>query len=196
MDTGCHPTGGISHASTEPPTDSRNVPLVANTAAHNNVPPVTDTDVPPAANINVPPAANIRVTTDANTELVIEAKPTAASSVVTTSPPLVLPINMGSIPPFLLSHRIGKRAVNIFQYLNEAEHAHFQQVLSYYICFVTLYDQTTSQDQSMDRGSLPCRHPSIHKGEPDLLQFHGLYPCLVEFPSALLEIIQTWPSFS
>ena len=191
VDTGCHPTGGIPHASTEPPTDSGNVPLVAIPAADNNVPPVADTDVPPAADIDVPPAvdtdvppaADVRVTTDADTELVIEAKPAAASSVATTSPPLVLPIDMGSIPPFLLSHGTGKRTVNIFQYLNEAEDARFQQVLSYYIRF-EVNDRsgragslsTTKRPVEISRwtgGARPADIPAYTKGNRTFSDFVG-----------------------
>jgi hypothetical protein len=57
-------------------------------------------------------------------------------------------IDEASIPSFLLRHGKGKREVNIFNYLQEVEDPHFQQVLSHYLRFEI-------NDKSGMGGSLP-----------------------------------------
>ena len=65
-----------------------------------------------------------------------------------SSPPPTTLIKAGDVPTFLRHHGRGKRAVDIFAYLNEVKDPHFQRILFHYIRF-------EASDESGAGGTLP-----------------------------------------
>ena len=116
-------------------------PATHNTGTKVAVPPgaedtvTTDTEDAVAADIEDVVAVNSGTTSTPTTEP-IKASSTADPTL--HSPPsqvLLSTINEASVPTFLLPHGKGKRAVNIFHYLQDVRDPRFQRVLFYYLRF-------------------------------------------------------------
>jgi len=131
--------------------------VTAGTRANASESASTTTAIPPAVNTsranNLPhtksTALTIIDTESANTAPADTAPDDFAPDATEPDSPRPLPlIEAGDVPAFLRHHGKGRRAVNIFAYLNKVEDPHFRWILFHYIKFET-------NDKSGVGGTLP-----------------------------------------